>query len=113
MTDQLHAAYHCAAEVVRRRRLTGEPIPQWLREHYADLDAAVRMSQSGQETDSDTAEFDIVELITAEQAAVLLGRSKRQVTRIARSDLDGRLIGGRWLFDRAVVTEYAEQLGES
>lgn len=45
------------------------------------------------------------ELIGAQEAAHMLGLSKRQVQRIARS-LDGRLAAGRWVFDRAAVAAY-------
>ena len=37
----------------------------------------------------------------------MLGCSKRTVLRIA-ADLDGRIIGGRMLFDRRTVAEYVE-----
>lgn len=111
MTDRLHAAYHCAAEVIRRRRLTGQPVPAWLRQHYAELDAAVRMSRSGHESDSATAELEPVDQITANEAAAIVGKSKRQTQRLA-ADLGGRIVGGRWLFDRAAVTEYAANRGE-
>ncbi|CPR11950.1 hypothetical protein BN971_03243 [Mycobacterium bohemicum DSM 44277] len=47
------------------------------------------------------------ELITAKEAAEVLGLSKRQCQRIA-ADLGGRIVGGRWLFGRAAVSEYAE-----
>ncbi|MDV6292244.1 helix-turn-helix domain-containing protein [Rhodococcus aetherivorans] len=48
------------------------------------------------------------ELIDVTEAAHMLALSKRQVQRIARS-LDGRIIGGRWLFDRNAVSDYANQ----
>jgi hypothetical protein len=49
-------------------------------------------------------------LITARKAATILDLSKRQIHRLA-ADLDGRIVGGRWLFDLGTVTEYAEERG--
>lgn len=107
---QLRAAYYCAAEVVRARTLSGQPIPSWLRRHYTDLDSTIRtLSESGHESDGAAEQLASEELITAREAAAMLGRSKRQVQRLA-ADLDGRLVGGRWLFNPAVVRDYAEKL---
>lgn len=46
--------------------------------------------------------------IDSSEAGRILGLSKRQTQRIARS-LDGTLVGGRWLFDRSTVESYAAQ----
>jgi len=46
-------------------------------------------------------------LITAKEAALMLGCSKRTVLRLA-ADLDGRNVGGRLLFEQATVAEYVE-----
>jgi len=51
-------------------------------------------------------------LITARETAELPGKSKRQCQRIA-ADLDGKIIGGRWLFSRAAVIDYAEEKGHA
>jgi hypothetical protein len=52
-------------------------------------------------------------LITAREAAAILGLSKRQVQRLA-ADLDGsQLICGRWLFEASAVTEYAAERDRS
>ena len=109
--DRLRCAYYCAADTIRRRQLTGQPVPTWLRQHFADLDAAVRLSRSGHETDTTAAQSETVELISAAQAAAIVGRSKRQVQRLA-ADLGGRIVGGRWLFDRTEVAEYARAANE-
>ena len=45
------------------------------------------------------------QLISALEAAAILGVSWRHITRIAHT-LDGAFVGGRWLFDHATVTEY-------
>jgi len=108
--DELRAAYYCAAEVLRTRNLSGQPIPLWLRRHYAKLDTGIRsMSESGHESDCDSTQLETDGLITAREAAVMLGRSKRQVQRIA-ADLGGQNIAGRWLFNPAAVREYAEEM---
>lgn len=49
-----------------------------------------------------------LELIGADEAAQILDRTPRRVRQLA-TDLDGRRIGGHWLFDRHTVTEYAQQ----
>lgn len=101
-------AYYCAAALVRARQRTGEPIPQWLRQHYDRLDAQVRVSRPGHESGSDTGQSEPDELISAREAAMIIGCSKRQVQRLA-SDLDGaRIVDGRWLFRRDAVQDYAE-----
>ncbi|KMV22378.1 helix-turn-helix domain-containing protein [Mycobacterium heckeshornense] len=106
----LRAAYFCVAEVVRRRRLSGQPIPSWLRGHFDRLDRAVRAaaaSTSGHE--SGCAEQELQQQwLTATQAAQALGVSARHVRRLA-ADLDGQLVGGRWLFPAAAVSEYAAE----
>lgn len=102
--EHLQASLYCAAELIRSHQRTSRPIPDWLRRHHARLDA---LSQLGQENDSDTEQLDDDKLITAREAAQMLGVSKRQCQRIA-ADLDGELIGGRWLFGRNAVVQYAE-----
>lgn len=105
----LHAAYYCASALIRSRKRTGEPIPSWLRQHHARLDAEIRrMSRAGHESLSDTEELHPMDdLITAREAGEILGVSKRQTQRLA-ADLDGQIVGGRWLFSRSAVAEYME-----
>jgi excisionase family DNA binding protein len=106
-SDEARAAYYCAAALIRHRQRSGEPIPDWLRRHFGQLDAQIRASQSGQEWDCGAEELSQDKLITAREAAQVLGCSKRQVQRLA-GDLDGQIIGGRWLFSSSAVAEYAE-----
>lgn len=103
----VRAALYCAAELIRSRQRTGAPIPDWLRRHYHRLNTEFGMSQSGHGIAGSTEQLEDDKLITAKEAAALLGKSKRQIQRLA-ADLDGKIIGGRWLFNRASVTEYAE-----
>jgi hypothetical protein len=104
---ELRAAYYCCAEVMRNRKRVGQPIPQWLRRHFDSLHHQILMSQSGDENGCGAEESDPMDLITALQAATVLGCSKRHVIRLA-ADLDSQLIGGRWLFNPNTVTAYAE-----
>jgi hypothetical protein len=105
----VQAAYYCAAALIRSRRRTGEPIPDWLRQHHAQLDAEIRasMSRSGHESACGQGQLRQEELISAREAAEILSISKRQAQRLA-CDLDGRIVGARWLFKKATVIEYAE-----
>jgi hypothetical protein len=105
--DDIRAAYYCCAEVLRGRRLCGQPVPAWLRRLYDRLDAEVRASRSRQENACQLPELEPDEWISAQQAATILSWSKRHVQRRA-TDLDGRIIGGRWLFRREDVIDYAE-----
>jgi hypothetical protein len=45
--------------------------------------------------------------ISAAEAAMILGWTKRTVQRRA-SDLDGEIVGNCWVFSQSVVVEYAE-----
>jgi hypothetical protein len=133
----LKAAYYCVAEVMRNRKRTGQPIPSWLRQHYDQLDEQFRstasndaversrrivaslspvadpiarvdiLSRSRHEFDCGGEQSEPADWITAKGAALMLGCSKRTVQRNA-ADFDGRLIGGRLLFELATVAEYAE-----
>ncbi|GJO29992.1 hypothetical protein NJB1507_37700 [Mycobacterium marinum] len=109
--DLLRAAYYCAAEVMRHRSRTGQPLPAWLRQHFAALDAAVRMSRSGHGFHGGAAQL-VQDEVTAQEAADMLGCSKRQALRLA-ADLDGRLVGGRWLFPRSAVEQYAAERNQA
>ncbi|MDT4942872.1 MAG: hypothetical protein QOJ34_2961 [Pseudonocardiales bacterium] len=103
----LQAAYYCCSEVMRSRKRTGQPIPSWLRQHYNDLDEQFRLSQSRHESDCGGEQSEQENWITAQEAALMLGCSKRTVQRIA-TDLDGQMIGRRLLFDRRTVAAYVE-----
>jgi hypothetical protein len=109
--DELRACYYCAAEVLRRRQLSGQPIPEWMRRHFDQLDAEVRMSRSGHQFDDAVRELGsgpTSPLISADEAAQILGLSKRQTLRLAVA-LQGELISGRWLFQRETVKTYAAE----
>ena len=107
--EQTRAAYYCVAEVIRGRALRGQPIPPWLRAIDSEMRAEVvkpssptRQDSGGQETESD---HDV--WIGSAEAATLLGWTVRQVQRLA-TDLDGRLVGGRYIYPKHAVIAYAE-----
>lgn len=99
--QQQQAVRYCVREVMRRRLLTGVPIPNWLRR----LDRDLSMSACGPKTQVPQEELETT--IDTAEAAALLGYSTRHVRRIA-ADLDGRLVAGRWIFHRRTVAEYAD-----
>lgn len=108
--EKVRVDYYCAAEVVRTRRRIGQPIPGWLRRHYEQLEAEVRMSRTRQQIGCDGPSLNMMDKwIGSPEAAAVLGWSKRQVQRHA-ADLDGQIISGRWLFREAAVRQYAEGL---
>jgi hypothetical protein len=106
----LRTAYHTAAELRREwSRRPGRPIPRWLEDHLNRMDDAFRMSSTGQESGIDSPELKSDELIGSRETASILGWTQRQVVRL-QSDLDGKVIGGRLVFIRSTVLEYAEGL---
>lgn len=104
---ELRAAYYCAAALIRDRQLRGEPVPTWLRQHHEWCESALAVSQTGHELGQDASQLEQDDLIDAKEAAVMLGRSKRQAVRLA-NDLDGRIVSGRWIFSRHAVADYVE-----
>lgn len=106
--DVLRAAYYCAAEVIRLRRLGGKPVPDWLRRHYSHLDAEVRVSHTRQESEGARTHSEST-LIGTGEAADMLGWHIRKVQRLA-TDLGGHRVAGRLVFSSIEVHEYAEGL---
>jgi hypothetical protein len=97
-------AWYCVVEVINNRRFKGQPVPDWLLRYHDRLNLA--LSKSGQDLEAVPAQSE--QLITAAEAATMLNCSARKAKRLA-ADLDGQNIGGRWLFNRAVVREYARR----
>lgn len=89
-----------AAQIARRRN--GLPESR----DYAHLICALT-STASRERQPDPPDMPPSEPMTSEQAARILGISKRQTQRIA-TQLGGRLIGGRWLLDPAAVQQHLE-----
>lgn len=99
--------YYLICAGIRYTRRNGYT-PDRFRALQNTLGAAAAAAHTGHRDDAPTptpAHSPQEDLIGAQEAAHMLGLSKRQVQRIARS-LDGRLAGGRWVFDRAAVAAY-------
>jgi hypothetical protein len=109
MSYTLQCNYRCAAEVYRNRQLSGQPIPGWLKRHYTRLHAEI-LSRTRRETDCDTDEDGQLahEWLGSREVATMLLLSPRQVQRHA-GELGGRLIGGRWMFNRSATEAHAER----
>ncbi|MGN2640951.1 helix-turn-helix domain-containing protein [Nocardia takedensis] len=101
----LFRARYCVADVIQRRRRTGEPIPDWMPRLHARLDAEIETAGSDLGTDR-AATSAGSELVGTAEAARILGCSARWVRRLV-ADLDGQRAGHEWVFDRATVTDYA------
>lgn len=97
--DQARLIVYVTAEFVRRRQLTGQPIPEQVRRLLTEV-SAHGTSQREATTESTP------DLIDTAEAARILRCSTRRIRRIA-TDLDGEQVAGRWIFHRATVTEYA------
>lgn len=99
----IRGAYYCCAEVLRNRRLSGQPVPAWLPTLYARLDAEVRVSRARHEIGCQLRELEDEWIGTAEAAAIL-GWSQRRVQRRA-TDLGGQVVSGRWLFRESLLKD--------
>lgn len=103
----LRLALHCAGEELASRAAGKSPgVQAWNHELIRALELA--MSDSGHDDSADAADWDPQKFMTAGEVATVLGLSKRQARRLA-VELDGRIIGGRWLFPASAVTDYAER----
>jgi hypothetical protein len=101
---QLEAALYAVRDLISRRVLGGQPVREEIKNLYEQLIAA-----SAHGTRSETAEGESIEeddLIDTRQAAAIIGCSARWARRI-HADLDGQKCGGRWVFRRQAVAEYA------
>lgn len=85
--------------------------PQWATEHLERLERHARGSGGGTQICSAPAESGH-DLIGAIEAAGIIGCSAEYVRRI-HSDLDGRRIAGRWVFNRKDVQDYAAHRNEA
>lgn len=93
--DVLAYALHCTQRARQQQGLPPSP-------EVAALAALVAASPP---QDTPTAPDPENEPMTTSQAAAQLGCSRRTATRLA-PQLDGQLIGGRWLIPAAAVTEH-------
>lgn len=102
---QLQAALYAVRDVVSRRVLGGQPVRKEVRDLYERLLAA---STGGTENEGAVEESTPEDLIGTEEAAAMLGCSTHWVRRV-HADLDGQKSGGRWVFRRPTVNEYANR----
>jgi excisionase family DNA binding protein len=83
-------------------RLAGQQWAEWHRAIFADESAEAAVTEIG----TDSSQHD--EMITPEEASVLLDVSPSRVRQLLRSgELPGRRVGGRWLIDCSDVVAYA------
>jgi hypothetical protein len=119
------AAMACACfEAITARQRAGKLVPDWMRALEKKLQADSEWHEALSRIAGDLVDVDVPDLsahgpsmaadapnlgkkITATDAAEILECSRRHVTRIA-TDLDGRKIGGHWMFDLATVCEYRD-----
>ena len=104
-------AYYLVAAGIRYTRHNGHPIPARFETLLTVIGEQRAKSQPGQcdtLTPAPRQHCETEELIGSQQAADILGVSKRQTQRLA-ADLDGRLAGGHWVFDKKAVEAYAAQ----
>ncbi|MBF6422694.1 helix-turn-helix domain-containing protein [Nocardia farcinica] len=99
---EVRAAYHCVAEVYRRRQHNGAPIAGPIRHLYERLHTEISQGPADQPDPSIHSDE-----ISTNTAAAILGCSPRWVRKIA-NDLDGIRVGRTWIFNRATVEEYAQ-----
>ncbi|WP_396836810.1 helix-turn-helix domain-containing protein [Mycobacterium sp. ITM-2016-00318] len=65
------------------------------------------MSANGHQLDCAAAQLELSVVVSAREAAHILGCTTRHVRRLA-ADLEGEEVGGRWLFSRSAVEAYAK-----
>jgi hypothetical protein len=102
--DQIQMAIYAVRDLITRRTLGGQPIPNGFHTFLDHLTTSVH----GTETSTDETRLTPDELIDTTEAATILNCSTRWVRHI-RNDLDGRNISGRWVFNRHNVVDYAEE----
>ena len=106
-TAQIEVALYAVCDLISRRVLGGQPVREEIKGLYEQLVVASAYGTGNEAAEAESAEDD---LIDTTQAAAILGCSARWVRRI-HADLDGQKCGGRWVFRRAAVAEFAELKG--
>lgn len=102
--DELDAAHYAVAGFIRHQQLTNRPVPTEVKALFRRLE--LELSVDGSESDSVREELS-VELIDTADAAEILRCVPRNVRHLA-NDLDGRLVGRTWVFERSVAEAYQE-----
>lgn len=104
-------------DAVADRQRRGEPIPTRLNDACICISKllakANASSQARTNSEGALSLSDAKELIGVAEAARIVGVSKRWVQHEIASDLGGRRVSGRWwVFEKAVVEEYANERSE-
>jgi hypothetical protein len=94
-------------DVLSRVRLDGRMGWDAIRRLESLHQALAAASADGSETTPPAEQLNANDLIDTEEAATILGCSTRWVRQI-RADIDGSKVGGRWLFPRRSVVDYAD-----
>jgi hypothetical protein len=111
--EQVRAAIYCCSALIRSRRRTGAPIPDWMKKHYALLDTQIKgmaprgPSVAGNADGGTQSQHDV---IGTREVAAMLSIAPRQVRRRA-DQLGGALVAGRLLFLRETVADHARKGG--
>ncbi|HWY01255.1 MAG TPA: helix-turn-helix domain-containing protein [Mycobacterium sp.] len=110
LDDELRANYYLCAEVIRSRRRTGQPIPEWMRRHFNQLEAQFKgMSPTRHPVvgNGDCApQSQHGDIIGTREVAEMLKLTPRQV-QLRANQLGGVRVCGRLLFMRAEIAEWA------
>ena len=89
---------------INERARAGRGVPVEVRAAYRWL---TTMSAVGHESDCNTEESEVDDLIGTAQAALLLGKSERHVRRL-QADLGAARLGRSLVFSRRQVIQYAD-----
>lgn len=105
----LQMALGDAALASRTRRFNGLPETSEHRTYVEALGAALSAARHNDVVDREPVQAypQTLPTLTVEQAAAMLGRSKRQTQRLAPR-LGGRIVAGRWLLDEQAVRQHLE-----
>jgi hypothetical protein len=106
-SEQVTWAKWAVWDVLSRVRLDGRMGWDAIRRLESLHQALTSASVGGSETDPPAEQLSANDLIDTEEAATILGCSTRWVRQI-RADIDGSKVGGRWLFPRRTVVDYAD-----
>lgn len=103
--------FDAVRELVVHCRQSGRRVPEGYGALLTELEFQLISADGSRKPGDETELGRSAELIDTTEVATILGCTTRRVRQIS-TDLDGRRIGGIWLFDRKTVTEYADQKGE-
>ena len=113
---RLQKSLYCAADLIRSRQVAGQPIPDWMRRHHAQLEREFQMSLLRRETgcaEAEDGQSSHEDWMGNADVARYLNLSTRQVQRLRKAgELVGVQVSGGWIFSRSTVIEYARRRGK-